>query len=127
MSLGARGPVTGVADQTGNNKGNWTVVFDPATLNCNVPYNEVCHIVISGAAGSSFTIFIDLAQWDFVQNGFINSWDPAVPLPLKPGQFLYFYWSDPITDNNPPQVELWLRYDQDIIANQRSMFGQQQV
>src|SRR5271167_1120991 len=79
-------------DTTGQNTGNWTVIFDPATINCNVPLFEVCHIVLSGAAGSSFKIFIDTFQWDTNQNGFLNSWDPAVPLPLKPGQYLYFYW-----------------------------------
>ena len=116
VPLGSR-VLTGKADQTGNNKGNWTVVFDPPSLNVNVPYFEVCHIVIMGAAGSSFSVAIDLNQWDTNQNGFLNSWDPAVPMPLRPGQYLYFYWSDPSTDGTPPTVTIWLRYDQDIKAN----------
>jgi hypothetical protein len=113
------------ADQTGFNPGNWTVVFDPATINCNLPYFEVCHIVVNGAAGSMFSIYIDTFQWDTNQNGFANSWDPSVPLPLKPGQYLYFYYSDPVSDNTPPSVTIWLRYDQDVIANQRVLLGLQ--
>jgi hypothetical protein len=113
------------ADQTGNNPGNWTVTFGPDDLNCNLPYFEVAHIVLQGAAGSSFTVWIDNFQWDANQNGFSNSWDPSVPLPLRPGQTLYFYWSDLATDGTPPMVTIWLRYDQDIIANQRSLLGTQ--
>lgn len=116
VPLGSR-VVTGIPDQTGNNQGNWTVEFDPPTLNVNVPYFEVCHIVVNGAAGASFDVFIDINQWDTNQNGFKNSWDPAVPLPLRPGNYLYFYYSDPVSDGTPPQVTVWLRYDQDVTAN----------
>lgn len=129
VSLGPRlasmqtGQVT--ADQTGKNSGNWTVTYDPATLNVNLPYFEVCHIVVNGAPGSSFTMFIDTFQWDANQNGFQNSWDPSVPMPLRPGQYLYFFYSDLATDNLPPSVTLWLRYDQDIFANQQALLGLQ--
>lgn len=116
VPLGSR-KFTGVADLTGNNGGNWTVSFTPDQLSVNVPYFEVCHIVVNGAAGSSFLVFIDLQQWDSNQNGFNNSWDPAVPMPLRPGNTLYFYYSDPVSDNTPPTVTIWLRYDQDITAN----------
>lgn len=122
VPLGSRKAV-GVSDTTGQNTGNWTVTFDPLTLNSTLPYIEVCHIVINGAAGSSFTVFIDINQWDTNQNGFANSWDPAVPLPLRPGNYLYFYWSDPSTDATPPSVTIWLRYDQDIIANKANLYG----
>ncbi len=115
------------ADTTGFNPGNWTVTFDPATINAQVPLFEVCHIVINGAPGSTFAIFLDTFQWDTNQNGYQNSWDPAVPLPIKPGQYLYFYWSDPATDGLPPIVTIWLRYDQDIRANIQAMLGQAQA
>lgn len=127
VSLGPRGSVQGAADNTGFNTGNWTVVFDPAAMNCNVPYFEVCHIVLQGAAGSTFSVFVDVQQWDTNQNGYKNSWDPAVPIPIKPGQYLYFYWSDAIADNTPPSVTVWLRYDQDIRANLAAVFGQTSV
>lgn len=111
------------ADNTGRNIGNWTVTFDPNTINCNLPYFEVCHIVVNGAPGASFTIWIDAQQWDANQNGFQNSWDPAVPLPLRPGNYLYFFYSDPATDGLPPAVTVWLRYDQDIDANVQALTG----
>lgn len=123
VPLGSR-TVEGIPDPTGRNSGKWTVVFDPPTISCNLPYFEVCHIVIEGAIGSSFTVFIEAAQWDTNQNGNANSWDPSVPMPLRPGQNLYFFWSDPDTDNTPPQVTIWLRYDQDIRANLVQLLGQ---
>lgn len=126
VTLGSRGPVTGTPDTTGFNPGNWTVVFDPNSLNFNVPYVEVCHIVVNGAAGATFDVFVDLQQWDTNQNGFKNSWDPAVPLALQPGQYLYFYYSDNVSDGNPPVITVWLRYDQDIIANRKMLMGYQQ-
>lgn len=105
--------------------GNWTVTFHPDDMAVNVPYFEVCHIVINGAAGSSFQVFIDNVQWDTNQNGFSNSWDPAVPLPLRPGQWLYFYWSDQASDGTPPTVVIWLRYDVEIPANRNALLGYQ--
>jgi hypothetical protein len=119
---GASGPLVG-PDTTGRNTGNWTVTFDPDDLNSNMPFFEVCHIVVNGAPGSGFTMWIDNYQWDSNQNGYSNSWDPAVPMPLRPGQTLYFFWSDVSTDGLPPSVTIWLRYDQDILANQQSLLG----
>jgi hypothetical protein len=112
-------------DNTGNNPGNWTVQYGPDDMNCTIPFFEVCHITVNGAAGSSFTIFIDTFQWDTNQNGSNNSWDPAVPMPMRPGQYLYFYYSDPVTDDTPPTVTVWLRYDQDIKANINAVYGNQ--
>lgn len=123
VPLGPRGPIKGVPDTTGRNTGNWTVTFDPDDMNCSIPIFEVSHMVIKGAANSTFTVYVDLHQWSAAQNGQINEWDPSVPLQLFPGQFLYFFWSDPTTDNTPPSVEIWLRYDQDIIANKKAIAG----
>jgi hypothetical protein len=122
VSLGTRS-ANGQPDQTGFNPGNWTVTFDQAALNVNVPFFEVYHIVVIGAAGSTFTVFVDQQHWDASNNGQINSWDPSQPLLLKPGNTLYFYYSDPVTDGTPPNVDVWLRYDQDITANQRYAAG----
>jgi hypothetical protein len=125
VSLGPRGPVTGIADV--NNKiasGNWTCTFDPNTMNTQVPYTEVCKMVVSGSAiGSTFNIFIGDFQWDSVQQGYNNSWDPNVALPYKPGQYIYFYFSGAATDGHQPTVMLWLRYDQDIQANAQAVGG----
>jgi hypothetical protein len=80
-------------------------------------------MVIRGAAGSTFTVYVDLHQWGAAQNGQINEWDPSVPLTLFTGQYLYFFWSNLASDGNPPTVEIWLRYDQDIIANRKAVYG----
>jgi hypothetical protein len=107
----------GVKDTTGNNPGNWTVTFDTAALNTNVPYFEIFHITLSGAAGSTFTVYKNLNWWDANNFGQLNGWDPNQALPLVPGDTIYFYYSDPVTDNTPPTVTVWLRYDPDIKAN----------
>lgn len=108
-SVGARTQV-GQPDNTGNNTGNWTVTFTPADMNVQVSSFEVYKIVISGAPGSTFNVFVDINQWDTSVRGDINSWDPNQPLLVSPGQSLYFYWSDPITDGTPPEVTIWLRF-----------------
>lgn len=129
VPLGCRtGSVTyGQVEADPNNPlgaGNWTITFDPNSLGvAGVPYYEVCHIVVNGAAGSLFQIFIDNNQWDTNQNGFANSWDPAVPLPLRPGNYLYFYYSDPASDGTPPSATIWLRYDVDIPANRNALLN----
>jgi hypothetical protein len=121
--VGAAGPIVAPDPNNKIAAGNWTATFHPDDINCQMPYFEVCHIVLNGAPGSTFQVWIDAFQWDTNQNGTSNSWDPSVAMPMRPGQFLYFYWSNPGTDTNPPSVTLWLRYDQDIIANQKSLLG----
>lgn len=117
IPLGAR-YAQGKADTGQINNGNWTVTFDSTILSNLLPVSEVYHIVVQGAAsGSTGKVFIDNNQWDIVPACDINSWDPNEPLPLKPGQTLYFYISTSATDNNQPNVTIWLRYDRDIPAN----------
>lgn len=119
VTLGTR-RATGAADTTGNNTGNWTVVFTPEVLGINVAYFEVYKMVISGAPFSTMNVYVDQKQWDTTIAGETNSWDPNEPLIMIPGQTLYFYWSDSATDNLPPSVTIWLRYDEDNQANQRT-------
>jgi hypothetical protein len=111
VTLGARGPVTGLADMTGLNSGNWTVAFTPAILNVNVPQFEVYKMIVAGAPNTTFRVYIDGQQWDVGIYGTQNSWDPVQPLIVRPGQYLYFMYSDAISDANPPVVTVWLRYD----------------
>jgi hypothetical protein len=115
VGLGPR-RLTGVADNQGINPGNWTVSFTPAIINVNVPYFEIYKIVVQGAAGSTFTVFVDNNQWDTSQFGQNNSWDPSQPMQLNPGNTVYFYYNDPVTDASPPTVVIWLRYDTDIVG-----------
>lgn len=113
-SLGSRGPITGVADTTGNNTGNWTISFTPDILTVSVGQYECYKIVIRGAAGSSFTVYVENKQWDVAVYGTANAWDPVQPLLLNPGQTVYFYYSDPVSDQTPPVATIWLRYDPEI-------------
>lgn len=110
-TLGARGPITGAADTTGNNKGNWTVTFDPSILNVTLSQFEVYKMIVAGAPGSSFNVYVENKQWDTAVFGQQNSWDPQQPLIMRNGQTLFFYYNDPVTDLTPPVVTIWLRYD----------------
>lgn len=110
-SLGNRGPITGAADTTGLNTGNWTVSFTTDILNCNVPEFEVYKIVVKGAANTTFDVYVENKQWDTAIYGQLNSWDPQQPLVMRPGQSLFFLYSDPVTDNTPPVITIWMRYD----------------
>lgn len=113
VPLGAR-TIKATADTTGQNKGNWTAAFTPAILSIStqIPFFEIFHIVITGGVpGATVTLFVDINEWDTTQIGWQNSWDPAQPLQLQQGQTLYFYWSDPTSDNTPPTVTVWMRYD----------------
>jgi hypothetical protein len=129
--LGARGPLTGVPDTTQLNPGNWTVAFTPDIINVNVPQCEVYKIVVSGAPNTTFDVYVDIQQWDTGVYGALNSWDPQQPLILRPGNSLYFCYSDPTTDNTPPIVTIWLRYDLGYssmkILNNKSQMGMNSV
>jgi hypothetical protein len=114
--LGTRGPVTGAADNTGLNPGNWTVAFTPDILNVNVSQFEVYKMIVHGAPGSSFNVFVENNQWDLSVYGAANSWDPVQPLIVIPGQSVYFLYSDPVSDGLPPDATLWLRYDIEIVG-----------
>lgn len=120
VELGSR-TAKGVADTTGNNTGKWTVTFTPVELSVNIPYFEVYKVIIHGAANSTMNWFVDNNQWETTVAADDNAWDPAQPLLMMPGKNMYFYWSDPTTDNTPPTVTIWMRYDPSIDANQRSV------
>lgn len=122
VELGARTKV-GEADKTGNNKGNWTVVFDQAALNTNMPFFEVYKVVIRGADNSTMNWYVEQNIWETTVAADLNAWDPAQPLSVRAGQTIYMYWSDPVTDNTPPTATIWLRYDQEIEANQRAAYS----
>lgn len=114
VTLGARGPITGLLDTSGHNPGNWTVTFDPSVLNVNVPQFEVYKMIVKGGTNTTFDVFVDTWQWDTAVYGTKNSWDPQQPLIMRPGQALYFCYSDAVADGTPPIVTIWLRYDQSL-------------
>ena len=120
IELGTRRK-TGTPDMTGNNTGNWTVSFLPEDIHSRVPYFEVYKVVISGAPGSTMNWYVDTKIWETTVAADVNAWDPAQALLMIPGRNLYFYWSNPSTDGNPPTVTIWMRYDPGIEANQAMM------
>jgi hypothetical protein len=116
VTLGSRGPVKGVSDPTGNNVGNWTVSFTPDILSFTVPQAEVYKMIVKGASQTSqFDVYVENKQWDTAVYGAQNSWDPNETLIIRPGETLYFYYNTPVTDNSPPIITIWLKYDKDIV------------
>lgn len=98
---------TGTLDKTGLNTGNYTVVFDPPTLDISAPLFECYHMVINGPPGSSFTIYIGSFQYDNVELGDVNSWDPNQTMKLQQGQTIYFFWNT--GTGTVPTVTMWLQ------------------
>lgn len=112
-NLGARGPVTGVPDNTGFNTGNWTIAFTPVILNFTVPEIFVYKFNVSGALGSSFDVRVETQMHDQNIFGNQNSWydNGDDSLVLRPTETLYLMYSDPVTDGTPPVAWAYLRYD----------------
>lgn len=114
VNLGPRRAL-GAQDQTGFNAGNWTVSFTSDIINVEIPFFEVYRIIVTANYGSTFTTYKNMAQWDPPTFAPSNLWMGS--LPLIPGDALYFYFSDPVGDGDPPAVTLWLQYDTSIPAN----------
>lgn len=111
--LGARGPITGTADNTGMNTGNWTIAVTPAILNFTVPEALIYKMNVQGALGSSFNISIEGKTHDVNVFGNQNSWydNADDSLVLRPTETLYLLYSNPIGDHMPPVAWVFLRYD----------------
>ena len=109
--LGSRYAV-GAADTTGQNPGNWTVQFPASLINVNVPEAEIYKMVVqNGAPTATFNVYVNNTLWDLAVYAPHNSWDPQQPLIIRPGDSLFFYYSDPATDGYQPNVTIWLRYE----------------
>lgn len=110
--LGKRGPVTGLADTTGNNAGNWTIAFTPAILTFTVPEAMIYKIQVAGALGSAFNVYIENVQHDVNVFGNQNSFfDDSDCLLIRPSETFYLYYNDPVSDGTPPVATIFLRYD----------------
>lgn len=116
MTLGPR-PVTAVADTTGGNPGNWTAIIDQSVINSTVPVIELYHMYISAPTlvGQSTTAQVKLnsAFWDATLIGQLNSWDPAQPMLLTPGDTIYVEFNVPTSTTPAPIVVCWFRYQHD--------------
>lgn len=116
VTLGSRGPVTGKADTTGLNPGNWTISFTTDILDVNVEQYQVYKMIVSTqATGTTFNVYVENKLWDVGIYGDLNSWDPQQPLIMRPGESLYFCYSDPVSDGTPPVSTIWLRYDTNFV------------
>lgn len=86
--------------------GFWTIKFEPADIGIRVAC-EVYHIAIKGPTGSSFDVYLDTTFYDAVARGDKNSWDPAQPMHVSPGDTILFYYN---TSNSPaPKATVFFR------------------
>jgi len=117
--LGPTQKQTATKDKTGRNVGNWTIVFDPQTLNCKVAQAEVHQITIDGPIGSGMSLWRNQQPWNQVVQGWANNYDPTNPLYIRPGDSLFFFWHAAAGIWLPaPTATCWLRYDLDLPGNQ---------
>jgi hypothetical protein len=86
--------------------GGWTVKFDPADIGIRVAA-EVYHMAVQGPASSQFQVWIDDVFYDNAVRGDINSWDPAQPMFIRPGDTVFLHWNT--AGGNAPKVTLFFR------------------
>lgn len=111
VDLGSR-TVLGQPDTTGRNPGKWTVTFDPATVAIYQPMFECYKMIVTGASPTAtFNIYRDATLWDLAVYGAANSWDPVNALSLRPGEYVFFFYSSPSSDGFQPAVTMHFRYD----------------
>lgn len=115
--LGPTQMLTATPDQTGNNPGNWTLTATQRELGNLVAQAEVYQISIDGPVGSSFTLYRNTRRWNFVQQGWANTYDPLQPLFVRPGDTLFFYWKAQTSQTPVPTAVLYLRYDTELPEN----------
>jgi hypothetical protein len=115
---------TGQLDTTGNNTGNWTVTFDPATV--NLPPGgifEVQKITIrNGTPGVKFDVYIDANHYTRTSLDAFgeNEWAPTTDgeFVYRSGEYLYYYMQDPFTSGNAPLVVMYFKMNTDDKNNQ---------
>lgn len=110
--LGGR-PVVAAKDTTGRNPGNWTATISHEIINVTVPVFEMYHLYIqSPTLVGQLTIAQVLHNqyfWDVTLIGQYNSWDPAQPLLMTPGDDVIVLFNVPTTTTPAPQVVGWFR------------------
>lgn len=101
----------------------WNVVFTPADLASNLTEFEVYQISLNGPVGSSLLVAINQVPWNYVNQGWLNAWDPNQAMLLSGGDEVEFFWNVPFTtapydqvSNIQPTVTLWLRHEESSSA-----------
>lgn len=108
--------VVAAPDTTGNNAGNWTVSFDPATMALHWTQYEVYKMVVSlnSAAGVvAWTVYIGINAYEGFQASTIATWSDPQPMIVQSGESIYFYFNELSSDNTPPVVTIWIQVDED--------------
>jgi hypothetical protein len=101
----------------------WDVLFPPDVLNTKETEFEVYQVGLNGPVGSSVLVMVDGHEWNYVNQGWNNSYDPSQPLLLISGQTVQFCWtvaqtSGPynMSTNIQPKVTLWLRRSPGVLT-----------
>jgi hypothetical protein len=96
----------------------WNVQFDPGAVGSSLTEIEVYHIALDGPIGSSAVLLLDGFEWDYIQQGWANGWDPSQPILLQQTSTLAVCWNVAATappynrtNNIQPRVTLWLRHE----------------
>jgi len=113
VPLGYR-PVKAAPDTTGLNPGNYTATFDARVLGITQNYFEMYHLYLTAPVLAGGSTQVDVAlnggYWDTTLIGQRNSWDPAQPLLVTPGDTIYVYFNVPTSNTTVPTVTAWFRY-----------------
>lgn len=88
--------------------GGWVIQFQPQDLVQNADF-EIYHGSIKGPGGT-FVVYIGQDQYGVAANGKINEYAPSIPMYVRKGQFIFFYWS--ISTTPAPQAWIYLRTPQ---------------
>jgi hypothetical protein len=111
--LGAR-PAVAEADTSGLNPGNWTALLDHSAIGVTTPVFELYHLFIESPTlvgqATTATVRLNRHSWDVTLIGQANSWDPAQPLLMTPGDDLAVAFNVPIATTPAPVITAWFRY-----------------
>lgn len=105
-------PLTAVADPTGRNPfgaGYQTILVDAdTTFKTQIPLAEVYHLFINAPAQASFQVWKNQLPWDNVLIG-ANAWDPSIPMPLRSGDTIYFFFNLPFAVASAVTAAVYIR------------------
>lgn len=89
----------------------WSVIFTPGDLNIQIPF-EVYHAMLVGPANSQVLIYLDGVLIDHFDNGSLATYDPNIPMFVRPGQTIYYHWDSAVVTpaiGGPPNLSIFCR------------------
>lgn len=118
VDFGPQGFLTGRADTTGLNPGNWSIIIDQAQMGIQVPQAEIYEMSITAAVGATMTMYKNGKNPRVFLQGFnhLTAKDGAGEY-IKTGDQIWLCFSDSIADNTPPTCVYQLRVDADHPLN----------